>query len=322
MQAITYRTCGPAHQVLNLEELSDPLPGAGEVRVRLHYSGVNPTDWKRRATEAPRYGEIQVPHQDGSGVIDLVGAGVDPGRVGERVWLYHASAGRAHGTAAELICLPSSHAVRLDDRTSLQQGAMLGIPYLTAAHALATLPAPPGRILVTGGAGAVGHATIQLGRHLGYQVVTTVSTDEKAAIADTAGPDQVLRYRTDDYPARLADASGDGFDGVIDVDMGVNVDAYADLLRPGAHIICYASDHTQVLIPPRLFMYRNVQINFFVVYLLVEEAIRQAVEMVERFFASGDVPMLPIHEYRLQDVASAHDDVQAGLVGRALIGID
>jgi NADPH2:quinone reductase len=320
--AITYRDCGPAHQVLVLDAISDPLPGAGEVRVRLHYSGVNPTDWKRRAAENPRFGEFQVPHQDGSGVIDLVGAGVDPSRVGERVWLYHASTRRPYGTAAELICLPSSQAVRLPDHTSFQQGATLGIPYLTAAHALSAIPSEPGRILVTGGAGAVGHASVQLARHLGYEVVTTVSTEAKAAIARTAGPDQVLRYLSDRYPAHLAEACGDGFTGVIDVDLGANVDSYAPLLQPGGHIVCYASDDSPDSIPSRTLMFRNASIDFFVVYELPEAAIRHAVDMVSRMLEAGDMTMLPIHEYHLEDVAQAHDDVQAGLVGRALIRID
>jgi NADPH2:quinone reductase len=322
VQAITYRTCGSALKVLSLEALPDPLPEAGEVRVRLHYSGVNPTDWKRRATEDPRFGEIQVPHQDGSGAIDLVGPGVDPSRVGERVWVYHASTGRAYGTAAELVCLPSSQAVRLPDHTSLQQGATLGIPYLTAAHALAAVHSAPGRILVPGGAGAVGYATVQMARRLGHEVVTTVSTDAKADIAVTAGPDHVLRYMTDEYPARLAEVAGDGFDGVIDVDMGANVSSYAPLLKPGAHIVCYASDDAPDPIPSRLLMFRNAHIDFFVVYQLPEDAIRHAVDMVEHLLATGDLPMLPIHEYRLEDTAKAHDHVQAGLVGRALIRID
>lgn len=323
MKAVTYSVCGTARDVLAVVELPDPRPGPGEVRVRLRYSGVNPTDWKRRTGENPRFGDYQIPHQDGSGVVDLVGAGVDSGRVGERVWVFHAATGRKEGTAAEWVCVPERQAVRLPDHIPLRVGATLGIPYLTAAHALASIA--QGRaehVLVTGGAGAVGFAATQLAVHLGARVVTTVSSEEKAALSRTAHPAAVLDYRSDGYDTRLAEEAADGFDLVVDVDLGTNATHYAPWLGMGARIVCYASGDAPVPIPGRALMFRNARIEFFVVYLLPGDAIASAVASVRSLLEAGHLTPLPIHEYSLEDVARAHDDVQGGLVGRALISLE
>lgn len=323
MRAVTYSRSGPAAQVLRMVEIPDPEPEAGQVRVRIAYSGVNPTDWKRRAGEGPLYGGFQVPHQDGSGVIDLVGEGVGPERVGERVWVYHAAIGHAYGTAAQFVCLPERQAVPLPDNVSLAQGATLGIPYLTAAHALAYLPAIEGsHVLVQGGAGAVGFAAIQLGRHMNARIVTTVSGTEKADLARMARADVVLNYRSPEFSAGLAEAARGGFDLVTDVDLANNLSAYVDQLSLGAHIVAYASDGSSASIPVRLLMFRNASAHFFVVYLLPDDEVAAAVSTVRAMLASRAFISLPLHEYELGDVARAHDDVQRGIVGRALIRIE
>src|SRR5829696_2873575 len=132
MKAVVYsQTGGP--EVLRVVDRPVPEPGPGEVRIEVAVSGVNPTDWKARSGRRGRlsFPEL-VPNQDGAGIVDAVGDGVDPARVGERVWLWEAAWQRAEGTAQEYVVLPARQAVRLPDGVSFDVGASLGIPALTA----------------------------------------------------------------------------------------------------------------------------------------------------------------------------------------------
>ena len=322
MRAVIYREAGVAKEVLRTSEIPDPEPSFGELRVRISYSGVNPTDWKRRLGEPPQHGGFQVPHQDGSGIVDRVGDGVSPERLGERVWVFHAAIGHSFGTAAEYVCVPAWQAVPLPAEVSLSQGATLGIPYLTAAHALEYAPVRKGvNILVHGGAGAVGYAASQLARYMNARIVTTVSGEAKADIAHMARPDVVLNYRSAQYPTQLRDAAGQGFDLVTEVDLRQNLPTYVELLSLEAHVVAYASDGSAAAVPVRTLMFRNANVHFFVVYLLPRTQLEAAVAMVQGMIASQEVPTLPLHEYDFGDIATAHDDVQQGLVGRALIRI-
>ena len=128
MRAAFYDRTGPASEVLQVAELETPEPGAGEVRVRLSTSGVNPSDVKARA--GLRSKELPfprvVPHSDGAGVIDRVGQGVAPARVGERVWVWNAAWKRAFGTAAQYVVLPAGQAVALPPGVPFDAGACLG----------------------------------------------------------------------------------------------------------------------------------------------------------------------------------------------------
>src|SRR5205085_9642898 len=126
----------PARDVLGVVEVPVPEPGPGEVRVRVRVSGVNPTDWKARASGPSLQWPMQIPGQDGAGDIDAVGAGVDSGRLGERVWVFHAAHGRPNGTAATYTVVPSEQGVALPETVTYEQGAGLGIPYITAHRCL------------------------------------------------------------------------------------------------------------------------------------------------------------------------------------------
>src|SRR5918993_3703342 len=181
MRAAWYERTGPAHEVLQVGEMPDPEPGPGEIRVRIHASGVNPSDWKTRSGSRPMAGPRVIPYSDGAGVIDRVGPSVPEGRLGERVWVWNAQWKRPFGTAAEFTVLPAEQAVRLPETTSFDEGACLGIPALTA-HRAVTIDGPvEGQtVLVAGGAGAVGHYAIQFARLLGAAtVIATVSSPEK-----------------------------------------------------------------------------------------------------------------------------------------------
>jgi NADPH2:quinone reductase len=319
-----------ASDVLRLAERSVPEPGPGEVRVRVHVSGVNPTDWKQRGR--PPAGE-QVPNQDGAGVIDAVGPGVAADRVGQRVWLWEAAWQWADGTAQEYVVLPERQAVPLPDGASFDLGASLGIPALTA-HRCLTLHGDgtlaPGTlagrtVLVAGGAGAVGNAAIQLAKWAGATVVTTVSGPEKAALAQAAGADVVVNYRTGDAAAEIRKAAPDGVDIVVEVAPAANRDLDLAVAGIAASIAGYAADGDLTL-PVWPLMQRNVSYEFVLVYTVPAAAKRQAVEDVSAAVAAGALSVgeaagLPLHRYPLAETAAAHDAVEAGAVGKVLIDV-
>src|SRR3954447_2333416 len=206
MHAARYQRSGPALDVVEVGEIPTPEPGPGEVRVRIAFSGVNPTDWKSRSSADPD-GDFQVPNHDGSGTIDAIGEGVDPARVGERVWIWFAARERPWGTAAEYSVMPGRQAVPLPDNASFELGASIGIPAMTAHRCLfADGPIEGTTVLVAGGAGAVGRCAIEVARWAGAaRIVATVSNDEKAQIARDAGADAIVNYKADDAIERVND---------------------------------------------------------------------------------------------------------------------
>ena len=243
MKAALYSRSGPAAEVLRVEEVDRPQPGPGEVLVRVRASGVNPTDHKARSGAVPRpINGFQVPHQDGAGIIEAVGAGVNPGRVGERVWLWLAAAGRQWGTAAEWTVVPERQAVPLPDGASFDLGASLGVPAMTAHYCVfSDGPVTGQTVLVAGGAGAVGHFSIELAKRDGARVVATVSSPEKAALAEKAGADLVVNYRSPDA-AQQVRAFAPAVDRVIEVALGANLALDLALARPGTTIVTYAAE--------------------------------------------------------------------------------
>jgi len=252
MRAARYETSGPRMGELELVEIASPYPGPGEVLVRVHASGVNPTDVGARAGRAfDTSHERVVPNHDGAGEIVAVGEGVPGERVGERVWLYLAQWRRAQGTAAQWIALPSEQAVTLPDGISYDLGAGLGIPALTAHRCLhLDGPIEGDTVLVQGGAGAVGHAAIELARFAGARVAATVSSEEKARLARAAGAELVVDYRTGDVVEAVSEWAPEGVRHVIEVAIGANVEVDAELIAPGRPITSYGAPDKPV-VPPR-----------------------------------------------------------------------
>jgi NADPH:quinone reductase len=323
MRAAVYDTTGPRRGVLRVVDLPDPEPGPGEVRVRVHVSGVNPTDWKaREAAVTDRRWPEQVPNQDGAGGIDAVGAGVDTHRVGERVWVYHAAAGRPTGTAAQFVCLPAEQAVALPDDISFDHGAGLGIPAITAHRCLfADGPVTGRTVLVTGGAGAVGHAAVQLARWGGAHVVATVSGPEKARLAAAAGADEVLSYREAGFAERLRAAAPDGVDRVVEVAVAANLTGYLERLVPHAVVAVYARDEEEAAVPLFPLMRANVLLRFVLVYGLTRPMLARAVGDVTSALHAGALRPLPVRRYPLADIAGGHDAVRGGAVGKVLVDL-
>ena len=323
MLAARYETTGPAHDVLRVEDVPRPEPGPGEVRVRLRVSGVNPTDWKSRsgATGAPAAGG-QIPNQDGAGTIDAVGEGVDPARIGERVWVYFAAWRRPWGTAAQWTVVPEGQAVRLPDGVPDDLGASLGIPALTAHRCLLADGGVAGAtVLVAGGAGAVGRAAIELAGWAGAKVVATVSSEEKAALAREAGADAVVNYRDPDAAGRVRAAAPQGVDRVVEVALDTNLELDLAVCAPHAVISTYADTGTPASLPVRRLMTPNLVLRFVLVYSMPPAALQRAVADVGEALRAGALTTLPLHRFPLTEIAAAHDAVEAGVVGKVLIDV-
>ena len=320
MRAAMYDCYGPAGDVLRVEEIERPEPGPGEVRVRLQLSGVNPTDWKSRAGSTPRpIDGFQIPHHDGAGVIDEVGEGVDPGRAGQRVWLWLAAAGRCWGTAAEWTIVPERQAVRMPDGISAELGASLGVPAMTAHRCLfADGPLDGQTVLVAGGAGAVGHFAIELAKHAGARVITTVSGPRKAELAARAGADHVVNY-TDADAADQIRALGPPVDRVIELALGANLALDLAVTRPHASIVTYAAEPADPALPVRACMTANLTLRFVLLYGVPPAALGQAASDITGALADGALTELPVTRFGLADVAAAHRAVEAGTPGKVVI---
>ncbi len=324
MRAAVYDRYGPARDVLRVTEIERPEPGPGEVRVRIRVSGVNPTDWRVRSGSQsggdPPFPYL-VPNQDGAGEIDAVGEGVDPGRIGTRVWVWFAAHGRQHGSAAQWVCLPERQAVPLPDGASFDLGASLGIPAMTAHHCLFRDGALDGRaVLVAGGAGAVGHFAIELARRGGAHVIATVSSDEKGELARAAGAATVVNYRADDAADAIKAAAPEGVDRIVEVAPTANAALDAEVIAPDGVVSIYAADG-DLATPVRPLMARNVCLRFVLVYNVQAEWLARAVDEVSAAAAAGDLSELPAHRFPLDDIAAAHEAVEAAAVGKVLVDI-
>ncbi len=315
MKAVWYERFGVASEVLTIGETEAPSPAPGEVLVRLRASGVNPSDVKLRAGARPGASMAHprvIPHSDGAGVIEAVGAGVDPARLGERVWVWNAGWQRAFGTAAELVALPGEQAVRLPGGTSFAEGACLGIPAMTAWYAVMGDGPVEGRtVLVTGGAGTVGRYAVQMARAAGARVIATVSSAEKARHSTA---EEWVNYREADVAEAVMDMTGGaGVDRIVEVDFGANQAADLALIRPGGTIAAYASAAEMA---PRLdfypFMFKDVRLHMLIVYRLRGAARRAGERQLTGWLEAGVLSHAVVPGGSLADCAGAHDLVASG----------
>ena len=339
MRSVVYsRTGDPS--VLRLVDRDLTEPGPGEVRVRVVVSGVNPTDWKSRLGSgdgaAPPFPEV-TPNQDGAGVVDALGEGVLDLAVGDRVWVYLAGHQRPTGTAQEYTNLPVSRVVRLPTETSFDIGASLGVPAMTAHRALTVSEDGPDRlhpgalagkvVLVAGGAGAVGHAAIQLARWAGATVTTTVSGAAKAALAAAAGADHVINYRDVDAATAIKKVAPDGIDLVVEVAISANTQLNIDVVKPRASVASYANDRGgEFTLDVRQNMIKNLRYQFVLLYTVGDAALTAAVEDITLALVDGALPVgenagLPLHRFPLAKTAAAHQAVQDGAVGKVLVDV-
>ncbi len=322
MKAAQYERCGPAAEVFRVADIAKPAPGPGEVQVRMTLSGINPTDWKSRSGATPRpIDGFQIPHHDGTGVIDAVGEGVDEVRIGQRVWTWMAAASRPWGTAAQWTVVPSRHAVPLPDGVSDELGACLGVPAMTAHRCLvADGPVAGKNVLVAGGAGAVGHFAIELAKFFGARVATTVSGPGKAELARKAGADLVVNYREPGAADQLR-AFAPTMDRIIEVALGANLELDLAVSGPQTHIVDYAAEPNDPVLPVRRCMSANLTLRFVLLYGIPAEAADEAVTDISAALAAGALTELPVTRFSIDQIVAAHEAVEAGTGGKVVIEI-
>jgi NADPH2:quinone reductase len=327
MRAAYYESVGPAAEVIRIGERPTPQPGPGEVRVRIHSSGVNPSDVKTRAGARGALAHpCVIPHSDGAGVVDAVGSGINPSRIGERVWTWNAAWRRPFGTCAQFVCLPSAQAVALPAGTEFEAGACLGIPAMTACHAaLGDGPLDGQTVLVTGGAGAVGHYAIQFAKWSGARVIATVSGAAKAAIAQAAGADHVINYREADVVEVIRDlTAGIGVDRIVEVEFGGNLAVSNQVLRSAGVIAAYGS--TAVPAPQLPFypmMFNHTTLHFLLVYALTAPQRQRACGLISRALDAGALRHHIGARFALADTARAHAAVESGtVIGNVVVTVD
>jgi NADPH:quinone reductase len=314
MRAAYYEKNGPT-DVLHVGEVDTPQPGPGEVRVKLKTSGVNPSDVKTRAGTARKIAFPRViPHSDGAGEIDAVGAGVPKSRTGERVWIWNGAWKRPFGTAAEYIVLPEMQAVTLPDGVSFEAGACLGIPALTAWHAIDIAGTKGGMtVLIAGGAGAVAHYAIQFAKARGAFVLTTVSSPEKAKLALDAGADVAIDRKTEDVGARVMELTKGGVDAVIELDLTANAALLPQTLRPRGTLVVYGTG-PQVQFPGSFCLVNNITVKFLLVYELTADERARAVADITRMLEAGRLKHNVALTFPLAEIVAAHQAVETGKV--------
>lgn len=327
MRAVGYGAFGAPQDVLTPADIAMPEPAAGEVRVALGFSGVNPSDAKARSGSRPGITkppfDLVIPHSDGSGVIDAVGEGVDAGRIGQRVWIWNGQWQRAFGTAAEAICLPSDQAVTVPQGVSLEHGATLGIPGLTAAHAVFGGGDVTGQVLlISGGAGAVGHNAVQLAKWGGATVIATASPSAFERVR-AAGADLVLDYRAPDLAAQIMALAPGGIDRGVEVEFGVNAPLLAEVMRANGTIAAYGSqkDMTPAL-PFGPMLFKALTIDIVLIYILPKPERDAAIARLHDALQAGALVPAVEHILPLDQAAKAHDLVMApGRSGAVLLKI-
>jgi NADPH2:quinone reductase len=321
MRAAYYERNGTAREVLRVDDVETANAGPGEVRVKLATSGVNPSDVKSRqgATRKIAWPRV-IPQSDGAGVIDQVGDGVPKSRIGERVWVWNGQWKRAFGTAAEFITMPATQAVKLPDKVSFEAGACLGIPAMTAYHAVALSEATKGTtLLVAGGAGSVSQYVIQFAKMAGATVLTTISSPDKAKAAREAGADHTIDYKRDNVGERVMELTAKkGVDAVIEMDLAANAKLIPSVLRPKGSVVIYGTGPEAVL-PAAFCLVNTITLKFFLVYELDAQQREAAIVAITRALEQGKLQNRIGPSFPLSRITAAHEAVEAGSLGNVVV---
>ena len=326
MQAAWYAAIGSAEEVLHVGEVDDPSPLAGEVLVEIKTSGVNPSDVKTRAGAR---GELQfpriIPHSDGGGIIIKVGEGVSEDRVGERVWIWNGAFGRAQGTCAEQMALPSSQAIAMSENVSFETAACLGIPAATAYYGVFSDGSVEDQtILITGGAGAVGYLGIQLAKWSGADVISTVSGGDKATVAKAAGADLVVNYKTDNVIEAVNDfTKGQGVDRILEVEFGGNLSVSEQVIKNNGVIAAYGSvAEANPSLPFYNLMFKGVKLNTYLIYIVSEKDRADINKGITSALSDNVLTPIIAESFNLSEIINAHQSLEEGsVIGNVVINI-
>jgi NADPH2:quinone reductase len=322
MKAAYYERNGGARDVLKVGHVDTPRPGPGEVRVKLAVSGVNPSDVKSRqgSTRKIAYPRV-IPHSDGAGVIDEIGEGVSKTRIGERVWVWNGQWKRPFGTAAEFIVLPATQAVSLPEKITFEAGACLGIPAMTAAHAVDLAGIGKGAtVLISGGAGAVSQYVLQFAKAKGALCLTTISSPDKAKAAREAGADHTIDYKRDNVGDRVMELTDrHGVDVLIEMDLTANAKLIPAVMRPKGNIIVYGTG-PEAALPAAFCLVNSIRLQFFLVYELDATERERAIATIDTALKQGFLRnRLAQPTHRLEDIVAAHEAVERGSLGNVLV---
>ena len=325
MLAGFYNQFGSAKDVLEVDVIEDPKPSKGQVKVRLLSSGVNPSDYKMRLGSRPLVGPFQVPGSDGSGLIEEVGEGVSPSRIGQRVWVFNAAYHRQFGTSAQFTVVEDWMAQPLPDKLNNDQGACLGIPVMTAYRCLFSDGPIKGKVIyIVGGAGVVANYAIQLAKWGGAKEITSVSSSEKYQYAKEAGADEIINYRSQNVKDEiLRITNSEGVDRIIEVDFGNNLSASADILKEGGVNVMYAySNQPQIPLPIMSFMTKNITLKFTLVYSISSNERQEVLSGIQSWLDQTQPIFNIAKKFELKDIVQAHELVESGKkIGHVLLEI-
>lgn len=327
MKAAIYKSTGDATDVLEVVDIEKPTPLEGQVLVKIHASGINPTDTKTRAGIFPIQGKWDriVPHHDGAGIIASVGKGVSNDRIGERVWLHSTQWAGADGTAAEYAVVGSTNAISLPDNVDFSSAATFGVPLLTAYHAVTMDGSSQGKtILIQGGAGAVGNYAIQIAKEKGAKVITTVSSSLKAEAAKLAGADHVIDYKKENVVERVRELTeGAGVDHIVEVNLSANAHQLPDLIKNGGFVTVYGTDEFMSEFPAVGAVIQQMRFGFFIVFMLPQEVLDHAIRDLTEMLKDDKINAAMGASFPLQKIAAAHDFVDASsTIGNVIVTFD
>lgn len=325
MLAGLYFQFGDARDVLQVNTIAAPEPLKGQVKVKLLTSGVNPSDYKMRLGARPLTGPFQIPGSDGAGIIEGIGEGVSPERLGQRVWVFNAAYHRPFGTSAQYTVVENWMAQELPKQLNYSQGACLGIPVMTAYRCLFSDGPIEGKtIYIVGGAGVVAHYAIQLAKWGGAKVITSVSSQEKGAVAKQAGADEIIHYREQDVVTEILRMTNqEGVDRIIEVDFGANLAKIAQILRPGGVSVMYAiSSQPELPLNIMSLMAKNITLRFTLVYSISDLERESVIQGIAQWLEQTQPIFNIAHQFELKDIVQAHELVESGKkIGHVLLTI-
>lgn len=324
MKASWFESFGQPADTLIIGEQPKPEPAAGEVLVKLHATGVNPSDVKKRQGAFPNLLDdgLVIPHSDGAGVIEAVGEGVNPARVGERVFVYQAQYARRFGTAAEYVAVDESRAPTLPDEASFEVGACIGIPIMTAHRCVFADGDISGQtLLITGGAGRVGYYAIQWAKGAGAKVIATASNPADEALCREMGADEVVNHREDNWgEAVQAVNNGEKVDRVVDVEFGASLPEVLKCTRIGGTIATYSSTVVpQPQLPFKEMMFMDLTLRMVIVYAMPEEAKMQAIADTQKRLQEGSLQHRIPHVLPFEQMAKSHELIEQGGFGGCVV---
>ncbi|WP_420315944.1 NADPH:quinone reductase [Ekhidna sp.] len=328
MKAAYYTKQGKAEDVFQVEGVDDILPVRGEIQIKIHYSGVNPGEVKKRADTfgvGMPYDKI-IPHSDGAGYIKNVGEGVEESWIGKKVLCYGAQSYRQFGTAAEYCSVPEINVVELAEHVDLKQAAQMGIPGITA-HRAVNVGADGVRnnrggqvVLIQGGSGAVGQCAIAMAKKSGAETLATVTKSEDIEIAKNAGADGVYLVN-DSLKENVLNDYPDGVDHIIEVAFAANIENNVAILKQGGSIATYATNQNPASIPFWPLVFSNISIFFLGSDDFKNDEKQAAAHDLAEALSEGWTG-LPIGEiYPLENIAQAHLHIEGRKKGRALVKI-